>query len=191
MEADSQASFATANGAAVGTPSYMSPEQAIGREADGRSDLFSLGCTMYHLLTGQLPFPAEAILEQLERRIRGGPVPITDVRPDLSPDLVRVLDRLLARKPEDRYQSGAEAAEAIRGVLLPLQPGRPPTVPPAAEPDSAPAESSPSPGPSNQSPTPPDEEPLSNVSVVTVILVLVAFIAGCLLGFVTGIMGHT
>lgn len=105
MEADSQASFATANGSAVGTPDYMSPEQATGREADGRSDLFSLGCTMYHLLTGQLPFPGETILEQLGRRIRGGPVPITDVRPDLSPRLVEVLDRLMARQPEDRYQT--------------------------------------------------------------------------------------
>ena len=188
MEADSHASFATANGAAVGTPNYMSPEQAIGREADGRSDLFSLGCTMYHLLTGQLPFPAETILEQLERRIRGGPVPITDVRPDLSPDLVRVLDRLLARKPEDRYQTGTEAAEAIRGVLLPAQPRRPSTVSPASDhvaaptPDSAPGESSPSPGPSNQAPAPQGEEASSSVPRVTVIIALVAFIAGHLLG---------
>ena len=58
MEADSQATFATADGIAVGTVDYMSPEQACGRDVDGRSDLFSLGCSMYHLMTGRLPFPA-------------------------------------------------------------------------------------------------------------------------------------
>ena len=199
MEADSQASFATANGSAVGTPDYMSPEQATGREADGRSDLFSLGCTMYHLLTGQLPFPGETILEQLGRRIRGGPVPITDVRPDLSPRLVEVLDRLMARQPEDRYQTGAEAADALRGVLLPPaslppQPSRLPTVPPASEPiaaptpDLAPGGFSPSPGPTTRAPTPPGEEVWSTVQGVTTITALVAFVAGCLLGYLTGIM---
>ena len=60
MEADSQATFATADGIAVGTVDYMSPEQACGRDVDGRSDLFSLGCSMYHLITGRLPFPGDS-----------------------------------------------------------------------------------------------------------------------------------
>ena len=59
MEADSAATFATADGIAVGTVDYMSPEQACGREVDGRSDLYGLGCSMYHLMTGKLPFPGE------------------------------------------------------------------------------------------------------------------------------------
>ena len=196
MEADSQASFATANGRAVGTPDYMSPEQAIGREADGRSDLFSLGCTMYHLLTGRLPFPGETVLEQLGGRMRGGPVPIMEVRPDLSPSLVRVLDRLLARQPEDRYQTAAEAADALRGLLLPPEPPRPPTVPPASEPiaaptpDPAPTGTSPSPGPSAKAPVPPDEdedeEAPSSVRRAMLVTALVTFVAGCLVGYLTG-----
>lgn len=178
MEADSQASFATANGRAVGTPDYMSPEQAIGREADGRSDLFSLGCTMYELLTGKLPFPGETVLEQLGGRIHGGPVPITDLRPDLSPRLVEVLDRLLARHPEDRYQTGAEAADALRGLLLPPQPHAPPTLPPASGPIAAPT----------PDPAPTEEVASSSVPRVRAITALVAFIIGCLLGYVAGTM---
>ena len=57
MEADHSATFATADGIAVGTVDYMSPEQACGRDVDGRSDVYGLGCAMYHLMTGKLPFP--------------------------------------------------------------------------------------------------------------------------------------
>src|SRR6185503_298736 len=71
MEADEQATFATADGIAVGTIDYMSPEQACGRDVDGRSDLFSLGCAMYHLMSGQLPFPGENPIERLGKRLSG------------------------------------------------------------------------------------------------------------------------
>ncbi len=83
MEADSHATFATADGIAVGTVDYMSPEQACGKEVDGRSDLYSLGCAMYHLITGRHAFPGESPIERLGKRINGRPVPITDLRPDL------------------------------------------------------------------------------------------------------------
>ncbi len=116
MEAERQASFATADGYAVGTIDYMSPEQASGRDLDGRSDLFSLGCTMYHLLTGRLPFPGETALERLGRRIKEQPIPISDILPGLPPRLLLVLDKLLARRPEDRFQTAAEAAEALRDI---------------------------------------------------------------------------
>jgi eukaryotic-like serine/threonine-protein kinase len=116
MEAERQASFATADGYAVGTIDYMSPEQASGRELDGRSDLFSLGCTMYHLLTGRFPFPGETALERLGRRIKEPPIPISDILHGLPPRLLLVLDKLLARLPEDRFQTAAEAAEALRDI---------------------------------------------------------------------------
>lgn len=117
MEADEQATFATADGIAVGTIDYMSPEQACGRDVDGRSDLYSLGCAMYHLLTGKLPFPGSSPVERLGVRINGRHVPITDIRPDIPAGLVRVLDTLMANRPDDRYQSATEAAEALQGSL--------------------------------------------------------------------------
>jgi serine/threonine-protein kinase len=116
MEADEQSSFATADGIAVGTIDYMSPEQACGKEVDGRSDLYSLGCAMYHLVTGRLPFPGDSPVERLGKRISGKPVPITEVKPDLPPAFVAIMDKLLATKPHERFQSGAEAAEALQAL---------------------------------------------------------------------------
>jgi serine/threonine-protein kinase len=116
MEADSEASFATAAGRIVGTVHYMSPEQAIAQAADGRSDLYSLGCTMYQLLSGRLPFPGETVAECLALRLKGEPTTITESRPDLSPGLVGALGKLMATRPADRFQSAAEAAEVLRAL---------------------------------------------------------------------------
>ncbi len=147
MEADSDASFATADGRLVGTVNYMSPEQAVTLNIDGRSDLFSLGCTMYELLSGRLPFPGETVAECLALRIKGQPTPITDFRPDLSPRLIHLLlEKLMASRPEDRFQTAAEAAEALQtladqeagSLSTPRpapQPVPDPSVPHAASPD--------------------------------------------------------
>jgi eukaryotic-like serine/threonine-protein kinase len=136
MEADREASFATASGAIVGTVHYMSPEQAVAQSVDGRSDLFGLGCTMYHLLTGRLPFPGETVAECLMLRIRGNPAPIAEFRPDLSMRSIQVLERLMARRPDDRFQTAAEAAQALQALLLPeaALPTVGPTPQPAADP---------------------------------------------------------
>jgi serine/threonine-protein kinase len=116
MEADTQATFETADGIAVGTIDYMSPEQATGREVDGRSDLYSLGCAMYHLMSGLLPFPGDSPIERLGKRINGRPVPLPDVLPSAPKRLVETMDRLMANKPSDRYQTGEEAAEALQSL---------------------------------------------------------------------------
>ena len=71
---------------------------------------------MYYLLTGQLAFPGETVVECLKRRASGNPVPITDLRPDLPPRLVEVLDKLMALRPEDRFQTAAEAAVALEAM---------------------------------------------------------------------------
>lgn len=113
---DDQEPFATAAGVAVGTIEYMSPEQAAGRPVDGRSDLYSLGCAMYHLLTGQVPFPEGSRVERLARRIREQPAPAAGLRPDLPPDLTAVLDRLLAIDPEARFATASDAAATLRAL---------------------------------------------------------------------------
>ena len=119
MEADNSATFATADGIAVGTVDYMSPEQACGRDVDGRSDLYGLGCAMYHLMTGKLPFPGTSPIERLGKRISGRHVPITEHLPELPSSFVRILDKMLAHKPHERFTSAAELADALQGLIRP------------------------------------------------------------------------
>jgi len=141
MEADSAATFATADGIAVGTVDYMSPEQACGREVDGRSDLYGLGCAMYHLMTARLPFPGSSPIERLGKRISGRHVPITEHLPDLPPSFVRVLDKMLAHKPHERFASAAEAADALQSLIRPKSRAGASVAPPpaAATPPASPA----------------------------------------------------
>jgi len=119
MEADTSATFATADGIAVGTVDYMSPEQACGREVDGRTDVYGLGCTIYHLTTGKLPFPGSNPIERLGKRLSGKHVPITEHLPDVPASFVRVLDKMMALKPSERYATAAEAAEALASLVRP------------------------------------------------------------------------
>jgi hypothetical protein len=86
---------------------------------DGRSDLYSLGCTMYHLISGQLPFKGESSMDCIVGRITGKAVPISQVRPGLPPRLVQALEKLMATSPDDRYQTADEAAAALRSLLRP------------------------------------------------------------------------
>jgi eukaryotic-like serine/threonine-protein kinase len=119
MEADAAATFATADGIAVGTVDYMSPEQACGREVDGRSDLYGLGCSMYHLMTAKLPFPGDSPIERLGKRISGRHTPITEYLPEMPASFVRVLDKMLAHKPHERYATAGEAAAALQSLIRP------------------------------------------------------------------------
>ena len=109
----------TTAGMAVGTPDYISPEQARMVKLDGRSDLYSLGCTMYHLLSGQLPFKGESSMDCLVGRITGKAVPISEVSPGLPPRFVEMIGKLMATSPDDRYQTADEAADALRSMLRP------------------------------------------------------------------------
>jgi serine/threonine protein kinase len=134
MNVEERTTFATVAGRAIGTIDFMSPEQLGQGVVDGRSDLFGLGCTMYVLLTGRPPFPGETDLERLVRRLKGPPVPITDFRPDLPEAVVQVLGRFLARRPDDRFQTAGEAAEALLALL---EDGSPP--PEVSHPSTRPA----------------------------------------------------
>ncbi|WP_165226573.1 serine/threonine-protein kinase [Aquisphaera insulae] len=107
----------TDEGFVVGTTDYMSPEQLSGESMDARTDLFSLGCAMYRLLTGKYAFPGATKMDRMLRRVSQPHVPITEIRPDLSLPLVRAIDRLLALRAEDRFESAGEVAEALESLL--------------------------------------------------------------------------
>jgi serine/threonine protein kinase/putative intracellular protease/amidase len=101
----------TQAGVVLGTPDYMAPEQSIdAASADIRSDLYSLGCTLYFALTGQPVFPQGSAVEKLLAHAQREPTPISSLRPDLPPELVRILQRMLAKDPAQRYQTPAEVA---------------------------------------------------------------------------------
>jgi hypothetical protein len=116
--ADGGAQKVTKTGFVVGTPEYMSPEQLAGDPVDGRSDLYSLALVFYRMLTGGSPFPADSQQETMIKRLTDDPLPLATARPDVRfpPQLQRVLDRALARTPEDRYASAAEFARDVRGL---------------------------------------------------------------------------
>jgi serine/threonine protein kinase len=111
--------FDTDEGVVVGTTDFMSPEQVKDKPIDARTDLFSLGCTMYNLLTGAYAFPGGTREDRLVKRIHEPHVPITELRPDLPHNLVEIVDRLLAIHPEDRFASAAQAAEALDTLIAP------------------------------------------------------------------------
>jgi eukaryotic-like serine/threonine-protein kinase len=107
----------TKTGMVLGTPSYMSPEQLAGKKIDGRSDLFSLGVSLYQMLSGQLPFVGDS-MAQLMYKIANEPyVDIKTVKPGLQDCLVVIIDRALAKDIEQRYQTGAEFASDLRACL--------------------------------------------------------------------------
>lgn len=109
----------TREGFVVGTPEFMSPEQASNSKAlDIRSDIYSLGCTLYCLLTGQPPFSGDSLLEVMVQHMQVQPEPVIVRRPDVPPALSGALARMLAKKPEHRYQTPAEVAEALAPFSL-------------------------------------------------------------------------
>jgi len=134
---------------AMGTPSTMAPERGEGREADVRSDIYSLGATLYILLTGEPPCKGHSPLEVMKKHIED-PVPdVADVNPDVSPETRDLVRRAMAKSPGDRFQTADDFLHAIEGVLssrragaLPSPArGTPPgpagaTIPPGAKPGS-------------------------------------------------------
>jgi serine/threonine-protein kinase len=104
----------TATGLTLGTPAYMSPEQATGEAAvDGRSDVFSLGCVLYEMLAGALPFAGRTPLAAIANRLRGPPRPIKQFRPELPSQVEQVLARALALEPADRFETAGALAQAV------------------------------------------------------------------------------
>ncbi len=118
-----EAAHLTQDGIAVGTPAYMSPEQARGEEVDARSDLFSLGCVLYRMATGEPPFPGRNSAAVLHSLATVHPTPPRQLNPDVPPALEQLVLQLVARDPADRPASALEVADRLRHMRQEVPPG--------------------------------------------------------------------
>ena len=107
----------------VGSPLYMSPEQLQDEQLTGRTDLYSLGAVMYELLTGQPPFTAGNFAQLIRKILNDEPPPLASIRPELPEDVVDIVERALAKDPDNRYQSGSDFASDLAAAFPSLTGG--------------------------------------------------------------------
>lgn len=105
----------------LGTAHYISPEQAQGKELDGASDMYSLGCVLYEAATGQLPFDGPDAVSVAMRQVNEAPLPPSQVKPDISPDLEAIIMKAMEKNPVDRFQTVRDMKHALDDFLM----GRP------------------------------------------------------------------
>lgn len=111
----------TRSGIIAGTPQFMSPEQARGESVDHRSDLFSLGSTLYAACTGRPPFRAETVFGVIQRVCEHEPRPIRDINPETADWLASMINKLMSKRREDRFESATEVAELLSHELAHMQ----------------------------------------------------------------------
>ena len=109
-------SYVTATGVIMGTPAYASPEQLRGDDLDVRADIYSVGATLFTLLTNRAPFEGDNAVQVVANAVNQKPKPLTELREDVPPGLERVVARCLAKEPEGRYADYT----ALRNALLPF-----------------------------------------------------------------------
>jgi len=109
--------FVTQQGMILGTVHYMSPEQALGKELDGRTDIFSLGVVLYEAATGKLPFGGETVTETMMQIIRDEPPDAGTINPKISTGLKSIIERCLRKRREDRFADAAELGKALEEQL--------------------------------------------------------------------------
>ena len=107
----------TNDGYMVGTPAYMSPEQVLGWEIDGRADLYAMGVVLFRLLSGHLPFKADSGIAMAHKQINDPPTPVRQLRTELSWEVEEVLKKALSKPPGDRYQTADEFKAALASVV--------------------------------------------------------------------------
>ena len=120
----------TQGGTNIGTPAYMSPEQAVGEDVDGRSDLYSLGCVLFEMLVGEAPFTGPNAQAVLAKRFVQTPIDVSALREGIPRPVAHAIQRVLQRTAIDRFATGAEFAGALRisetpGTTLSARPGPP------------------------------------------------------------------
>src|SRR6266567_1840929 len=111
-------------GTLLGSPAYMSPEQLQGKQLDGRSDLYSVGVTLYKMLSGVLPFTGEDTFRATMKRLSESPEPLSSRRPDVHPTLDATVMRALERDPEQRFPDAASMRDELEGFLAEVTPPR-------------------------------------------------------------------
>lgn len=124
----------TSTGLVVGTPSYMSPEQALGKPLDGRSDIFSLGSMLYEMMTGEKAFPGQNATTVMYKIVHEPPTPLAVLQPGLDPAVEAIVLRALAKSPEQRFQTCGELASALELYISRAIHAMPPTALAAAPP---------------------------------------------------------
>ena len=107
----------TGTGLAIGTADYIAPEQAQGRNTDGRADIYSLACVLFQALTGQIPFEGDSDLDKLWAHVHEPPPALNELRPDLPPALAAALTTALSTQPAERQQTAGAFARAARAAL--------------------------------------------------------------------------
>jgi serine/threonine protein kinase len=107
----------TKTGLVLGTPSFMSPEQLVGKKVDGRSDLYSLGVMLFQMLAGVLPFNGKSMADLMHNIATVEAPDIRVIRQNLPPSLASLVAVALRKRPEDRFQDGDQLARALRAVL--------------------------------------------------------------------------
>jgi serine/threonine protein kinase len=142
----------TSDGTVIGTPDYMSPEQALGKPIDHRSDIFSLGVVLYEALTGRHPFASASVTETLVRIVTKEALDLTKVLPDAPPPLIEIVQRAMKKKPEERYEIAKQMASALNKIypssssaMFPVAERYSPTMPIAPTPAPAPEPEPPKP----------------------------------------------
>jgi eukaryotic-like serine/threonine-protein kinase len=118
LDAGTPTATSTVTGPVMGTVGYMSPEQVRGLPAEARSDIFSLGCVLYEMVTGQRAFRAETADDTMLAILHRDPPPMTAARPDVPPALALVVGRCLEKQPEERFESARDVAFALQAVSL-------------------------------------------------------------------------
>lgn len=113
----------TQEGVTMGTPLYMSPEQVNGRKLDQRSDIYSFGITCYHMLTGRPPFEGENAISVAVKHLHETAKPLHEIRPDLPDSICRVIEKMIAKSPDDRYPNADEVLNDVRKIAKSLETG--------------------------------------------------------------------